>query len=81
MRCECCDRLLTDGEASAKFVEKDGSKPSRFVNMCRTCRSFLPPTIQYVVTQPDTNPEEEPDDDYEDPFDLGAGEGGDWDEV
>lgn len=37
MRCSCCDRPLSDSEATAKFVENDGSKPHRFVDMCQRC--------------------------------------------
>lgn len=68
MRCECCDRELNDSEISAKFVERDGSKPHRFVGMCRECRSFLPPDVRYVF-RPEKSQREE--DTYSDPFDIG----------
>lgn len=45
MRCECCDNPLSDVDATAKFVDKDGST-TRFVNMCKKCRGFLPPDVK-----------------------------------
>lgn len=48
MRCNCCDKELDDSEATAKFVETDGSKPHRYVEMCSECRSFLPREVRYV---------------------------------
>lgn len=66
MRCDCCDKLLDEVEATAKFAEKDGSKPTRFVNMCRTCQGFLPLDVR-VVNRPDLEREEVSEDyfDYE----------------
>lgn len=68
MRCECCDAELSDSEISAKFVEKDGSKPTRFVNMCTECRGFLPPDIG-IVSRPPTRKQKD-DEPLFDPFDL-----------
>lgn len=42
MRCECCDKLLTDAEDAAKFVES-GNR----VGMCSGCRSHLPKDVLY----------------------------------
>jgi hypothetical protein len=52
IRCSCCDRILSDAEATAKFVEPDGSKPTRFVEMCTKCQGYLPPSVR-VVTRSD----------------------------
>lgn len=67
MRCSCCDKELNDSEATAKYVEKDGSKPHRYVDMCAECRGFLHPDIKYV-SRPVRSTESEPDE--ADPFDL-----------
>lgn len=56
MHCDCCDKLLDPEEQSAKFVEKDGTK-TRFVNMCRKCRSFLPPDIK-IASNPRSSMEQ-----------------------
>lgn len=39
MRCECCNALLNDIDATAKFGD------GRFVNMCKKCREFLPKDV------------------------------------
>ena len=80
MRCECCDAELSDAEATAKFAESDGSKPYRYVGMCKECRGFLPKNV-VIITRPDLENRKETDDAYlYDPFDLGTGEGGEWDD-
>jgi hypothetical protein len=71
MRCSCCDKELTDAEATAKFVEKDGTKPTRYVEMCAKCRSFLPPDVRYVVRRDLIGSGREPDTSVTDPFGLG----------
>jgi hypothetical protein len=68
MHCDCCDKLLEDAEATAKFVDADGTA-TRYVGMCKKCREFLPKEIKishrHDLERVDVN--EEPDD-Y---FDLG----------
>lgn len=68
-RCECCDKILNDSEATARFVGEDA--PIRYVGMCSKCRSFLPSCVQYTVRR--DLPSTEPDDDDAEPDDL-------WDE-
>lgn len=67
MRCVCCDRELTDAEATAKFVESGA-----YTEMCRTCIGFLPKGIK-VHTRSDLErkEKEQEDADFYDPFDLG----------
>lgn len=48
MRCSCCDKELTPSESTAKYVEADGSKPHRYVDMCTECRGFLHPETKFV---------------------------------
>lgn len=43
MRCEACDELMTDLDATAKF--EDG----RFVGLCGLCRQWLPKSIKIVL--------------------------------
>lgn len=61
MRCDCCDRELNDSEATAKFVEPDGSKPTRYVGMCKECQSFMPPEIKIVSKPTKKGRNEEPE--------------------
>lgn len=42
MHCDCCDQLLSEAEATARFVES-----GNFVNMCAECRSYLPKDLQW----------------------------------
>jgi hypothetical protein len=42
MHCDCCDKLLTEAEASARFVET-----GNFVDMCSECRSYLPAGLKW----------------------------------
>lgn len=66
MRCECCDRILSDSEATAKFVETDGTRPHRFVGMCRKCqREAFGGTNVRVVVRSDLETEDTPPDDLE----------------
>lgn len=69
MHCNCCDKLLNDAEATAKFVDEDGTA-TRYVEMCKKCRSFLPPDVRYVLRK-DLREEEYTEDlyDFDDPFD------------
>lgn len=41
MHCDCCDHLLDDIEATARFTET-----GNFVNMCKKCIRFLPKDLQ-----------------------------------
>lgn len=43
MHCECCDVLLDDVEATAKFAES-----GRYVGMCTKCQRFLPKELKVV---------------------------------
>lgn len=80
MHCQCCDKLLTESEATAKFVEKDGSKPHRFVEMCNECLSFMPPDIQ-VVRRRDASTKIDHEAELYDPFQLDDGDGDVWDDL
>lgn len=63
MRCSCCDVELSPAEETAKFIEADPNvKPHRFVDMCRKCRSFLPPSVKYV-SRPEAPPPREVNED------------------
>lgn len=44
MRCECCDELLSDAEATAKFA---GS--GAYVGMCGECRKSLPSDLKIIT--------------------------------
>lgn len=44
MHCECCDALLDDVDATAKFTES-----GTYVNMCRACRKFLPRNLEVTL--------------------------------
>lgn len=43
MRCECCDRILSDFEATSKFKESN-----TYTNMCKACAKSLPSEIEIV---------------------------------
>lgn len=78
MRCECCDAELSDSEATAKFLETDGSKPSRYVGMCSKCRGFLPPNVRYVVRHDLKSTDKKNEAELYDPFDLGDMDDESW---
>ena len=44
MRCECCDRILSDSEATSKFA---GS--GEYTNMCGGCQGHLPKEVRIVT--------------------------------
>lgn len=44
MHCECCDALLDDVDATARFTES-----GNYVNMCKKCRKFLPRNIEVTL--------------------------------
>ena len=48
MHCSCCDKLLDNEESTARFVT-ERNEPLRYVEMCRTCRSFLPPEVRIIT--------------------------------
>jgi hypothetical protein len=70
MRCECCDRVLSDLEATAKFVDEDGGAPTRFVNMCTKCQSFLPKEVR-IITREDLDNEVFDDDQFDQEWNYG----------
>ena len=75
MRCSCCDKELSDSEATAKIVETDGSKPHRYADMCNECLGDMP---FKVVRRPVREVYEEPE--QYNPFDLDEGGGSEWDD-
>jgi hypothetical protein len=58
MHCDCCDRLLSDSEATAKF------ESGAYVNMCTKCVGFLPKEVK-ILTRSDLENEED-DEFYDD---------------
>lgn len=64
MRCNCCDRILSDAEATSKFVDS-----GLFTEMCKGCQGFLPKEIR-ILTRSDLVTEEE----QEDYFDFESAE-------
>jgi uncharacterized metal-binding protein YceD (DUF177 family) len=66
MHCECCDVILNDEEATAKFVES-----GHYVSMCSQCRKHLPKdlkiTTRYdlVQTRKDHEAEDAETNDYD----------------
>lgn len=65
MHCDCCDKLLDEAEASARFVES-----GNFVNMCTECRSYLPRNLKWKTRSDMERKEREADEAGEDQFDL-----------
>ncbi len=69
MRCDCCDKLLNDSEATAKFTDS-----GNYVNMCSKCRGHLPKDLKITLrkdfeTQELIDPYvEEADHDYQEPI-------------
>jgi len=49
MRCECCDKLLSDVEATARFHNEDKDAPIRYVGMCKKCMTFLPESSKILL--------------------------------
>lgn len=74
MRCECCDVILEDIEATARFLDVvDGvAQATRYVGMCRACQKWLPPEVT-IITRPDLDNPKNYDDveNKSDYFDLG----------
>jgi hypothetical protein len=64
MRCDCCDKILSDKEATARFVDDDGTA-TRYVNMCTRCQGFLPSETR-IITRPDLDNTVE--EDYDAPY-------------
>jgi hypothetical protein len=63
MHCDCCDKLLTDSEATAKF------ESGEYVSMCTKCREYLPKELK-VFTRSDL---EDQEDEKEGWFDFETG--------
>jgi len=61
MRCDCCNKLLTDSEATAKFAES-----KTYVSMCTKCRQFIPKDIPLILREDFS--ETEDDDEYYDEY-------------
>lgn len=59
MRCECCDRILSDVEATSKFKESGA-----YTNMCTTCQGYLPKEVTIITRK------EEPEEQEVDYFDF-----------
>jgi len=67
MRCNCCDKILNDFEATRRFKESN-----TYADMCNECVKELPDDIEFIVRGDlagDTTPSEfeEDDNDYKDP--------------
>lgn len=74
MRCDCCDKILTDKEATARFFDEDANAPPRYVGMCSTCQRFLPPSVR-IITRNDL-PEDDRDDEWhQEEFNFGEDNG------
>jgi hypothetical protein len=54
MHCDCCDRLLSDSEATARF------ESGAYVSMCRKCSDFLPKEVR-IITRADLEERERDD--------------------
>jgi hypothetical protein len=54
VRCECCNKMLSDKEATARFapVNEEEKKNPRYVMMCTECQGFLPPSVK-ILTRAD----------------------------
>lgn len=65
MRCECCNNILTDREATSRFK---GS--GMFTDMCTQCQNTLPDDVP-VITRSDFDEYDDLDDsfDYESDYD------------
>jgi hypothetical protein len=74
MRCECCNKQLSDKEATARFAPTEENEPIRYVGMCTECQGFLPPTVK-ILTRADLSDERVSEEDYDkyvdSLFDLG----------
>lgn len=68
MRCDCCDRALSDMESTAKFAD------GRYVNMCKKCQGFLPPETK-VIQRYDLEKTLQDDEEYVDEFNFGEEDG------
>lgn len=54
MRCECCNKILSDKEATARFFDEDKEAAPRYVGMCTECQGFLPAEVK-ILTRSDFN--------------------------
>jgi hypothetical protein len=64
MHCECCDKLLSDKEATARFAPEKPEDRPRYVMMCGECQSFLPKSVK-ILTRSDLSDELEREDKYD----------------
>lgn len=58
MHCDCCDKLLNNVEATARWSSDDPLKLGEFVNMCVKCQSTLPKALQARIQIKDIDPNE-----------------------
>lgn len=67
MRCECCNKNLSDKEATARYAPTSKDETPRYVNMCTECQGFLPPSVK-ILTRSDLQESREfsDDDSYDD---------------
>jgi hypothetical protein len=63
MRCECCNRVLSDFEATRKI--KSESKTPVYADMCNKCASSIEDSVRFVG-RPDLDPNMVADEDLED---------------
>ena len=74
MRCECCDKQLSDKEATARYAPENPTDAPRYVGMCKTCQGFLPPGVKILTrfdledTLPDEDRIDDSSFDYEDDY-------------
>jgi hypothetical protein len=69
MRCTCCNKLLTEAEATAKFVDS-----GNYVDMCSGCREYLPKDLMISIRKDleTTESYEDTEPSVDDYWDLGA---------
>lgn len=49
MRCECCNKVLSDKEATARYAPNEGERGIRYVGMCTECQGFLPASVKILT--------------------------------
>lgn len=74
MRCEACDELMTDLDATAKF--DDG----RFVGLCPECRQWLPKSVKIVLRRDLLEPTREVNQDAPDDLSDLLGKNAEWED-
>lgn len=81
MRCSCCDVILTDSEATARFHSADEKAPRRYVEMCSKCCEHMPSDVKVIYRRDlqNSNEREIPTHyDLYDPFELGDCDDESW---